>query len=505
MVATLFLLGCVLVPGQTMTRPAAPAPGPIRPAGAVTPAPGGGDWLLVPRLGRSQELVYRGTYTEEGREGRVVFNRAYRIETRVFVLDTPPRGAEVAVLTVLKHRDPPPGTPRVSAEPPASSVRLERLKVDLQGRVTAPSGVSLAVPLEGAPGLECGAFVALPGGRVGAGQEWQTVEEGRPLLTWRAAGTEMVGGAMCIKLVGEQQSDDWDRPRGDRAAWWRRDTVWLALGLGVARRVEREIKHREPAHQEATQRSLLRYELESSFQYAGEPSESRRQEITQALTFRDSLMPLLAQPSRCGPHLTALVKKIDYHLENQPDTPYRAAVLSVKRRAQAALRGESPPEPPADTRPAAPAVAALGQPAPPFMASQLTAAGSVQLRQWLGRPVLLVFYHPSSPTAAAVLRYAQRLYGSYPRRLVVAGMSVSDDAEVVRKQHGELRLTFPVLSASGLRASYGVSTTPKIVILDAAGIVRGEYLGWGQETPGEVLEELKRWLPAAIALPPPPG
>src|SRR5690242_11374153 len=42
MVATLYLLGCVLVPGQTITRPQPPARGAV----PARVAPAGGDWLL---------------------------------------------------------------------------------------------------------------------------------------------------------------------------------------------------------------------------------------------------------------------------------------------------------------------------------------------------------------------------------------------------------------------------------------------------------------------------
>ena len=45
------------------------------------------------------------------------------------------------------------------------------------------------------------------------------------------------------------------------------------------------------------------------------------------------------------------------------------------------------------------------------------------------------------------------------------------------------------------RASYAVESTPKLVLLDGVGIVRGSYLGWGRQTPQEVQEELKNWLP----------
>jgi len=108
--------------------------------------------------------------------------------------------------------------------------------------------------------------------------------------------------------------------------------------------------------------------------------------------------------------------------------------------------------------------------------------------------VLFVFYQPTSSTAGELLRFAQRINDTFAKRVTVVGMSVSEDAAVVRRQRAELSLTFPILNGSGLRISYAVETTPKIVLLDASGVVRGAYLGWGRETAGEVMEELRRWL-----------
>ncbi|HZY85764.1 MAG TPA: redoxin domain-containing protein [Gemmataceae bacterium] len=479
MVATLYLMGCVLAAGQTDGRPA-PA---LR-----------GDWLLAPRLSRSQELVYRGTFAEEAKGTRVEFSRNYHVEARVFVLDTPPRGAEVAFLTVLKHRGPAPAGPAVGAPPPATSVRLERAAVDLQGKVSADRAANLTVPLEGAPTLECGMFVEVPGGRVGANEPWGVLEPGRPARSWSVAGNEAVRGTACLKLVGVQQSDEWDRPRADRPAWRRQDTVWVAPRVGIAYKVERVIERREPAQDRPTQRSVLRYELDSGFQLTGRYADDCRQEIARALALRDKAAPLLPAPARYAPNLAALLKEIDYHVEHQPDTAYRPALLQVKRAVEAAKRGEAPPPAlPAESA-APPAVAAVGRPAPDFLATELTGTGSARLRNLLGRPVLLVFYHPASPTAAEVLRFAQKVVADRGGAVRVVGMSVSDDAALVRKQHAEMKLTFPVLGGGGLRASYTIEDTPKFVLLDGAGVVRGAYLGWGRETAGEVLAELARWV-----------
>src|SRR5208282_5353786 len=104
---------------------------------------------LGPRFARAQEFVYRGAFDEESSGTRVRFTRSYRFDTRVFVLDTLPTGAEVAVMTVLKPRDhnasrAPVG---VSSELVVSSARLELVRVDLQGHITpCDPAVSLAAP-----------------------------------------------------------------------------------------------------------------------------------------------------------------------------------------------------------------------------------------------------------------------------------------------------------------------------------------------------------------------
>jgi hypothetical protein len=73
-------------------------------------------------------------------------------------------------------------------------------------------------------------------------------------------------------------------------------------------------------------------------------------------------------------------------------------------------------------------------------------------------------------------------------------MSVSDDAASVLKQQSLLKVSFPVVHASGVRKSYAVEATPTIVVIDANGIVRGTYVGWGHQTEGEIMLELRRWL-----------
>jgi peroxiredoxin len=482
------LIGCVLVSGQ-----ASPARAPAQ-----------GDWVLAPHLARGQELVFRGQYQEQATGGHLEFNRSYRMETRVFVLETEPKEVDLAVFTILRHRDSRPGA-SVAPDSAISSARLERARLDLRGHLKAEKS-SLAVPLEGPPLIECGIFLEVPGGRIGPDKTWEVAEPGRPTQVWRNTGSEMVNTYLCYKLVGEQKSEDWDRPRADHVAWRRVDTVWLAPRLGFACRVERLIERREAAHERPTQWGLLRYELDSSLQCPASLAEDRRREVLQAINFREQLAPYQSDPTRYPRQLNVLLKKVQYHLENHPPTPYREAVEQVRRHVEAARRGEAPLDSPKDTQqPATLTRAVIGELAPDFVATNLTGGSSARPRNWTGKPVLLIFYSPASPTTPAVLRFAQGLAVKSSHRLMVAGMSVSTSAEVVKKQAEDLGIEFPIYDGTGLRITYDIESTPKFVLLDAHGIVRGAWLGWGQEVPGDVGEELRRWLPPTIHLPAPPG
>ncbi len=477
MIATLYLLGCVLAPAQT---PSQPLPSP--PAATAK----SGDLRFQPRLPRSMELVYRGTYGEENIGDKTRYTRSYRIESRVFVLDTNAKETELGVYTVLKPKES-------AAAEQVVSVRLEHLHVDPLGKVQGDPGVSLTVPLDGVPTIECGVFVEIPKERRPSEESWEVAEEGRPIRAWNVTGTETVGGTACVKIVGVQQSDDWDQPNGDRPAYRRTDTLWIDPHLGIARKVERRIEHKEAGRKEASQLALLRYDLENHLQYPGQLSEDRQAEIRQAIAFREAARPLLPVPSKSGQQLTMLLNKINNHLEHQSPTPYRDAVLLVKRQVEAAKRGEIPPQI-QDESPTLPAIATVGQIAPDFLATNFGTGKSTRLRNLQGKPVLLVFYNPASSISPDVLRYAEKMLATHGQKLSVVGMAVSDDEEKVKKQLVDLSLTIPVLHGNGLRVTYGVETTPKLVLIDAAGIVRGGWLGWGQETSEEIMGDLKLWM-----------
>ncbi len=479
MVSSLLLLGCVLAPGQ--------APSSVVPVDRA-------DWFIRPQLPVGQELHYVGSFKEEA-TGTIQYRRDYRLETRILILEEPRPVIPLAVFTMVRSQNNGPGA---EANPgnsgPVTSVRLERGFLGEHGLFKPDPGVGLTVPLDGPPSVEVGMFLELPRDRLSMNQTWTSAELGRPIRSWRVAGTDLAYGTTCIKIVGEQKSEDWDQPRLDRYAWRRLDTVWLAPRVGLAYKVERVIEKRGPGREEPTQRSVLRYDLESSVLCSGQTFEDRCQEVKQALAFAATAQPLLPEPTRNLPQLKALANKIAFHLDREPPTPYREAVEQVRRLVEAGKRGEVPVTLPAET-PSVPGVAALGEPAPDFVAPEVGTRGSTNLKRWLGKPVLLVFFSPTSETADQLLEFAQRVARAYPEQVTVLGMAMSDDHELVRERTARLLLTFPLFNGTCLRRCYAIEATPKMVLLDGAGVVRGAYLGWGNEIPLDVVEELKRWLP----------
>jgi peroxiredoxin len=452
----------------------------------ATAQPRSADGLNPPQLDRGLELVYTGTYTEDMAGRGVQASSVYRIENRIFVISSGDRGADLAILTILTHRGQ--ASQGHASEP--SSVRLMQAHIDRQGTLSAAK--ALSVPLDAPPTNEAGAFVPMPLGGVSDTHFWEAAEEGRPPRTWRILGREVVNGSRCFKVQGSQQSDDWDQPRSGRVAWRRQDTLWIASPLGLTYRLERTIERRDPLHREPNQRLKLRYDLESRVVYPDRLYASRVRDISQTQILTEAAEACFREPDLGSQHrLEAILAKIAHHLENYPETPYREGLCQLRRRIEAARRGEVVAADAPEPKRAVAAAAAIGQMAPDFVTTDLAEHESIRLKRLIGKPIVLIFYSPASKNAEEVLRFAESLLGSQGDVKVLV-LVVSSDAKLALKQRSAWGIKVPVASGAGLRIGYDVEATPKLVVIDRAGIVRGAYLGWGPETPALVTEELAR-------------
>ena len=97
--------------------------------------------------------------------------------------------------------------------------------------------------------------------------------------------------------------------------------------------------------------------------------------------------------------------------------------------------------------------------------------------------VAVLHGHHSTPTANAK-----------PAKQASVRTISNTDPDAAKRVYARAKDSVPLLPGKGLRITYGVDATPKLLVIDADGVVRGSYVGWGLEIPGAVSEELKRCL-----------
>ncbi len=446
----------------------------------------GGEWVLTPQLAAGVELVYSGTSTEESLLPGVQYTRTYRIDNHLLVLAAEAQTHDIAFMTTISAREP--------GEQPKYkpvSVKLELTRIDAQGRVKAAGNINGPIALPTL--LEVGCFVEAPANRVSKNSVWEAPDEGRPPRSWTVVGSESCGGLMCAKLEGQQQSEDWDRPRADRAAWRRRDTVWLSLQMGVAVKVERTLERRDPARREPSHRTVTHYVLESRLRYPGKLFDDRKREAVQAKRFGDDAGPFLKQPAQSANQIDALLRKVSFHIENTPSTPYRKAVVHLAQRIESARKGELLLVDYATEEPVTPiGPLRVGQKAPDCVLNDLISQQTVRLNRLLGRPVLVLYYNPHTTTGVEVLGFAKNLTEKMGDRVTVAALAVTNDTEFAQRQHAEMKLPFSIFEGSALRLAFAVEATPRFIVLDGDGILRATTTGWSRHVGDELLDELRR-------------
>lgn len=143
-----------------------------------------------------------------------------------------------------------------------------------------------------------------------------------------------------------------------------------------------------------------------------------------------------------------------------------------------------------------------GRPAPAIHASEFLGSRPPALSTLRGKPVLLFFWAHWCGDCKAEVAVLQRVLAEYGDRIVLVGPTqrygyvaggeeASPQAELkyidaVRRQYYAPLSNMPVPVSAEAFKTYGVSTTPTIVLLDRAGIVRLYHPG------AMTYEELKR-------------
>ncbi len=138
--------------------------------------------------------------------------------------------------------------------------------------------------------------------------------------------------------------------------------------------------------------------------------------------------------------------------------------------------------------------ARAGGAAPPLEAPVIhgeTALGGealshLSLGKLRGRVVLVDFWASWCPPCRAEMPVLKALTARFPReRFTVVGAGVGEPPEDSRAFAAKEALPWPVVDGQGAAAAWSVSSLPHLFLVDAAGVLRGQWLG---QVPIETLE-----------------
>jgi hypothetical protein len=454
-----------------------------------------------PRFEKGLEVRWAGTFTEATFRPGVRAVRTYDVDSRLFVIDAGDYGAEAILFTrVFLKPD------RKTADPPTGVVRLDLVRVDPKGKVQLlPSPADPDNPdpkarpyppvqLQGLPSEEAGFFFEFPDKPLQPGLDWAREDAGRPIVNWKVANAELIHGQPALKLVSEQKTAGYYGNRIQHSEWRKQDTLTVLTAHGYAARLERVVEKRDPEAEELSFRSVLTLEQTGRMVYAGNPYEWHRQEGLHAAAFTAMLDRALATGGREGKApFEAIVRRIQTYVRDHgmsESLPYREAIVSVRKRADSAAKGNLPPAPPAEEPAAVVDPLAIGKIIPDVTAPGISSAASLKLSDHKGRPMLLAYFQPGAPSGPPVLKLADELHARKLGTVVPLAIGNVKDAKSLI---AEARAKVPVYDGTDVYKAHGLEATPVFVVIDADGVIRHVARGWGGETAATVTRELERW------------
>lgn len=322
----------------------------------------------APPTDRGDEWTYTGTVSEEVDRPTNRFRRRHDLELRVMALERRGAAGDFAVLTLLRRADDGAVSgaagavtgARLDRTPAPPAARLDLVRAEngshallappgpppLRLAADTPTRTPPAVPLDTFAPSELGVFVSRADGR------------------WKAAGVEAIAGEQCDRRERTEQTPDWGRPVGGQTAWQRAEVAWVSLRDGVVRKVHRVIRHRDGIRPTFAVVIETKYELTKQSKATDRDYDRSRREIELAHAATAELAVLRPDAAKLGPRPFELrLARLDQYVrDNDPGTPYREAVLAVRRQLEAARDGEATPA----IGPPPTAAAPAGKAAPDF-------------------------------------------------------------------------------------------------------------------------------------------
>jgi thiol-disulfide isomerase/thioredoxin len=156
------------------------------------------------------------------------------------------------------------------------------------------------------------------------------------------------------------------------------------------------------------------------------------------------------------------------------------------------------------------AFAAAPRPSPPLEIKRTGGEKSLHLANYRGKPVLLVFLSTTCPHCQDLTRALASMAKEYGSSVQFLECAVNDEAETELPAFiAQFQTTFPVGFASQSvvndylqRSLMEIFWVPRIVLLDATGVIQADYPGdsdFAKNAPANIRAELDKMLKPPVA------
>ncbi|QDU63125.1 hypothetical protein Pan216_40000 [Planctomycetes bacterium Pan216] len=460
-------------------------------------AAGGEQWTIRARWLVGQEVSYKGSIVESGfGTAGATYQQPVQLETSLLVLDLNASGiAQAASYTVTKMPDQILSSPRAGETQQFRSVHFDMVKIDLNGLATwATNDANVLLPSEGMAPWELGFLVEMPKRPIKKGERWVTRRPGQPLIRYQVHGQESVRGIPCVKVKMRQESGNWSKRDVGLTAWRSKTTAWIDPKTGFTERIERLFEVRKPADREPSRRIEVHYDAISKLRYHGPIFQDRQADLVAGFEAQRELDRNIAAAGPASRRKIETVRsKLESVMNNVNKTPYRPAIAALKQRATMALEETDPVT--LSVRSRRRSVAKIGSKAKSLVVRNAETDESLSVRKMKGTPLVLVFVDPDSDLSLGALSLAvESVKAQGDQGILLVAIANEVNATTVKAMHENVPGDYVVASGPVIDSSYGVDARPHTIIIDAAGYLRGNYVGFGPELPSELMSTLYRYV-----------
>jgi hypothetical protein len=456
-----------------------------------------GGYKLTPKYHVGQEVVYSGTLIESyiGKQG-ARYEQPYDLETTMLVSRIDARGnSEVGCFTIARLPSAG-GDIENKGFDDVASFHFDQIKISPRGTPTwnlgAVRGAHIMMPADGIANWELGYLVEAPEEPVAVGGIWTIQRAGQPNVICRLAGSEGVDGEPCVKIVCTQQLPTWTNKIISQPTW-RADTIaWVSQKNSLVYRLSRVHQVREPGDDQPSRKVTVNYNQASNLVYHGPELQERTFDLDTAAAAQSEYEKVAARTSERSPrnHLASIRHQLKSALEKPYATPYRSALEEMAKRVEDAEKHASSTTKQVATMPPALATASIGRKARPLAIQDLEKDELVTLKSLKGRAAAIVYVDPDSPLSTRALDAVVKCSKTPKGMVDIYAVSTKTDSESIQQMKrlapGEYRICKP----QAIDRGYGMAGAPHTIIIDADGILRTNFSGFGPELGVSVTQEV---------------